>query len=304
MEYFLERKTKELYGKLISAYTKDKLQQLSVQLIDAYKTEKREIINRFAKRIMINPEDYRNNSNKLFMKIIFFYHPDKFNSIINNINHHYKERNYDELVKYARYIALPEYYSDPKNSKRYEYEYKEELRYGREDFGYSEQEYTRNDFYNFTENDSDWNNEEYGFIEAVKSMMYGNMDVEFLAKDLYYLEGELDLSYSDIEDLNGVEYCVNVASMDLSGNSISNIYSLQSLPYLQSLYLAHNQIYVIGPLAELTPLKFLDLSYNEIENIEVLLKLPDLEYVNLIGNKITENKVIEILRERSVIVIY
>lgn len=303
----MEKKIKELYGKLISEYTKDKLQQLSVQIIDAYKNGKKEIIDRFAKRIMINPADYINKSNRLFMKIIVFYHPDKYNSIINNLNRYYKENNLTELQKYARYIALPEYYTDRETSDRYEFEYKEEYGYGREDFRDSQQEYRWNDFHDFEDDNAYQQDDrpiEYGFIEVVKYMMYGNRDIDFLAKDLYCLEGELDLSYSDIEDLDGAEYCVNVVSMDLSGNSISNIYPLKSLPYLSSLYLSHNEIYDIGPIAELTPLKALDLSYNEIENIESLLELPDLEYVNLIGNKIIGNKVLETLRERNVIVIY
>lgn len=305
----MESEIKELYGKLIAAYTENKLKQLSTQIIGAYKNGNRGILDKFANRIMINPMDYKNKINRLFMKIIVFYHPDKYNSIINTLTKYYQENNHDELLKYARYLALPGYYSDQEVSDRYAFDFKEEYFYDQDDFGYTEHEASWGDSYNFEDEYSDERSSddepmEYGFIEAVKYLMYGNKDIHILAKDLYYLEGELNLAFRDIEDLEGAEYCVNVVSMDLSNNSISNIFPLKSLPYLVALDLSHNQIYDITDLEEITPLKVLDLSYNEIEDIDPLLKLHHLEYVNLISNNFSSKSTLETLKSRGVIVVY
>jgi Leucine Rich repeats (2 copies)/Leucine Rich repeat len=305
----LREKNKDLYEKLRKEYTENNLKTLSSQIIEAYRSRNRHVLENFANRIMINTGDFKNSINKLFMKVIIFYHPDKHNYIINELDRHYREKNYKELEKYARYIALPGYSIESKIPDPIDFEYKEEYSYDKSDFGYREYDNIHTDSDNFDEiyddyNTTDHNSGEYGFIEALKTMMYGNQDINILPKDLFYLEGELGLSSLNIEELTGIEYCTNIVSLDLSNNQISNIYPLISLSYLTELDLSNNHVYDITVLAELKSLKTLDISFNDIDDIEPLLLLPYLEYVNLIGNEILIKETLEKLLKRGIIVIH
>ena len=60
----------------------------------------------------------------------------------------------------------------------------------------------------------------------------------------------LEAGNYDIQDLTGLEYCVNLSYLYLNSNNISDISALVGLTNLRSLYLSGNNISDISPLVE------------------------------------------------------
>jgi hypothetical protein len=98
----------------------------------------------------------------------------------------------------------------------------------------------------------------------------------------------LDASSYNIQNLSGLEYCVNLQELYLWDNQISDISALSGLTNLEYLYLGNNQISDISALAGLTNLYYLDLYENQIENISALANLINLQYLYLWNNQISD----------------
>ncbi|MFW5799900.1 MAG: leucine-rich repeat domain-containing protein, partial [Spirochaetota bacterium] len=69
-------------------------------------------------------------------------------------------------------------------------------------------------------------------------------------------------TYSNIENLSGIEYCTNLTVLNLNGNKISDISLLAELKNLKVLDIGHNKISDISPLSQLTELKELWITNN------------------------------------------
>lgn len=95
----------------------------------------------------------------------------------------------------------------------------------------------------------------------------------------------LDASYSDITDLTGLEFAVNLVDLMLYGNQIEDLSPLANLTNLVSLDLDENMISSLDDLSQLHNLESLFLSFNQIEDITVLKELHNLTYVMLNGNE-------------------
>ena len=78
--------------------------------------------------------------------------------------------------------------------------------------------------------------------------------------ELYYYKGTTGV----IQDLTGLEYCINLEYLDISGNGIRDISPLSSLTRLKILIISDNGITDISPLASLTLLEELNLYNNGI----------------------------------------
>lgn len=96
---------------------------------------------------------------------------------------------------------------------------------------------------------------------------------------------DLDASYSDISDLSGLEYAVNLTGLMLYGNQIEDLSPIANLTNLVSLDLDENLITSLDDLKKLQNLETLFLSFNQIEDITVLNELPKLAFVTLNGNE-------------------
>jgi Leucine-rich repeat (LRR) protein len=113
-----------------------------------------------------------------------------------------------------------------------------------------------------------------------------------------------------IQDLTGLEYCVNLWELDLEANNISDISSLAGLTNLVYLNLDDNNISDISSLAGLTNLVYLNLWENNISDISPLVEnsgLSDGDKVYLSGNPLSTTSVnvyIPQLEQRGVIVSY
>ncbi|MCK7537574.1 MAG: hypothetical protein MZV63_44775 [Marinilabiliales bacterium] len=95
--------------------------------------------------------------------------------------------------------------------------------------------------------------------------MFGNTETEYPS---YYLEDikQFELSSSNINDLQSVEFCIHAKTMDLSDNCISDLTPLFGLSLLEELNLADNKI-ECDTLSNLENLQSLDLSNNNIEDV-------------------------------------
>jgi hypothetical protein len=292
-----------LYSELKDKVNPAGLKEISIDIINKFKNRDHEYFIQFAKLIEI--DSFNENLNRIFAKIIQIYHPDKFNIIKNEIESVYKSNKYDELLR------LKNIYLIDLNSLQSAISYgniaEEEYGYNKDDFGYSEYFFDGEDIFNDAEydnaEDDTLNPYEHGFAEAINNLFVGNLDYTLSRSDLRNLDGELDLSDYEINDLAGVENCVNTNILNLSGNEIIKIHQLSALVKLKALFLSENSIEDISYLKSLTELEELDISFNSIEDISVLLELPKLKYVNVIHNPVNNKSIINKLLKNGVIVI-
>jgi len=293
-----------IYQDLRKHVTEKKLKDISVDVIDRYKAKDLNALLHFAGILEFDASGM--NISRLFARVIQHFHPDKTSLILGIIEENYKENNLEELLRLKRIYVFNKIKPVPVN-KKYDIDIEETYSYSDEYFG-SREEAPDSDI----ENDFEFNDDvdvepvthEYGFIEAVNSMFFGGLDDSITPEDLNNMEGELDLSDSEIYDLKGIELCRNITILNLSGNQINRIDRLSGLEMLECLYLSENDIESVDCLENLNNLKELDISFNNIEDISVLLKLDQLLYVNIMENPVKNKDVIKMLEERGVIVIY
>jgi len=293
-----------IYDDLKNHVTEKKLKDISVDVINRYKSKDLNALLRFADILEFDASGM--NISRLFARVIQHYHPDKISLILCTIEQNYKENKLDELLRLKRIYIFNKTKSIPVN-KKYDIDIEETYSYSDEYFGKREEtpDFDINNDFEFDDHiDGQSDIHEYGFIEAVNNMFFGGMDDSITPEDLGKLEGELDLSDSEIFDLKGAELCRNVTILNLSGNQIDKLDRLAGLEMLECLYLSENDIESIDCLENLHNLKELDISFNNIEDIKVLLKLGELLYVNIMENPVKNKEVIKMLEEKGVIVIY
>jgi len=300
--------TDELYTELKNKITAAKLKDISIEVIGRYKKKDHGYLVHLAERIGISSAD--SGINRVFAQIIQLYHPDRLKKIMGEIESFKAADNLEELARFksiylidAKRVQAVRDYTFAEDEK-YLYEEEESGYDEYEDFLDEEEDTSRERDFEDEESDESIEDDEYGFIEAVNDLYLGNLEYELSLSDLQNLEGELDLSGFDLEDLTGAEYCSNITIMNLSANRIYRIHQLATLTQLEVLYLSGNRIDDITFIEGLSELRELDLSFNDIEDISVLLELPNLQYVNLVDNPVRDETIIEELQENGVIVIY
>ncbi|BBF41748.1 internalin-like protein [Lachnospiraceae bacterium KM106-2] len=98
--------------------------------------------------------------------------------------------------------------------------------------------------------------------------------------DLEKIE-ELDLTGTNITDLNDIEKLPNLKTLDLSNTGITDLEPLSNLKQLEDLRLGLNEINSLTPIQNMISLKKLDLDNTYITDINPLNKLVNLEELNL-----------------------
>ncbi len=93
---------------------------------------------------------------------------------------------------------------------------------------------------------------------------------------------------SDIGELTGLEYAINLTGLQLYGNRVSDLTPLTGLTNLRELHLRRNSIRDLTPLAGLTNLTKLLLRDNDASNLSPLAGLTNLTTLELRGNSISE----------------
>lgn len=288
----------ELYNRLTDAYSDKNLNRITGKLIQLQKNKYfgkiREIANKISPYVLINEE----RDMRCFSRLITLYHPDKAPSVREEMRKHFQANDLDRLNKYAHIFLL-----DNMDNMVVESIY-EDLDYSPE---YGWDDYADRNFSSFdpfrTEEEEPVDDREYEntFMNAVRLRIYGDLDMDF---PTYYLEDYeyLEMASSNIEYLDGIEYCKHVEYLDLSDNELSEISELCSLKRIEELNLADNNLTYIDALSRLINLKILDLSGNQIEDVAPLFTLEKLQYVDITGNKIPQYQK-ESLRDQGVIVV-
>lgn len=284
---------------LYSAYQVENLTQISAKLIQAYKNKNEALIYEIANKCGISDEL---SINRIFSKIMQIYHPDKSQLILNELNSYVDRLDENALESYAHILKIEELLQNGIKTQITDVEFKSEEIWeasSNNDYQFYDEENE------FSENDLDEEIHQpssYNFYEAIQLREYGDLSKTFPS---YYLEDidEFELASSQIDSLEGAEFCKHAKIMDLSDNAISDLSELFELQELEELYLAHNELSYIDTLSNLTKLKILDLSFNQIDDISPLFSLENLEYVNLIGNPVSQTE-LELIKLKDIQIVY
>ena len=290
---------KELHNELIEAYSVSNLNTISLTLINLFKSQQYTVLQKISEII----SDYVNikiaDDGKGFSKLMMMYHPDRAIYHISEINRLKALNDFDGLLGYSHILRLERIEEITSSIKSYD------------DIDYSPVYEWDLDIEGFTiinvneppepiHSKPHTDSEGYTFYDAIKIREYGDMDVEYPP---FYLEEieELELSSSDVNDLDGVQFCIHAKTIDVSDNRISDLSPLIGLYDLEELNLSDNQVGIIDELSYLKSLKSVLLSNNYINDISPLFELRELEYVELSGNNVDIEQINQ-LAETGVIV--
>lgn len=284
--------------KLLEAYSEPNLNKIARNLILLYKEKQFEKLSIISELISQWVEIEIGPDGKGFSKIISLYHPDRGESYRNQIKLAGASGNVVLLSRFEHIFVIQDIEEIAANIECYEdIDYHPEYEWDASGSGFS-----------YFQEHKKKSRKKPGktimggctLYDAVKIRQFGDTSIEF---PIYYLEemDELELSECEIDDLDGLEYCIHTVVLDLSFNRIYDLAPIANLTCIQELNLSNNQIGYIDELVFLQQLKSVDLSNNSIDDISPLLEIETLEFADLTGNKIPLSQLNE-LREMGVTV--
>ncbi|MFA5326149.1 MAG: leucine-rich repeat domain-containing protein [Prolixibacteraceae bacterium] len=277
--------------KLLEAWSEPNLNKIAQNLILLYKEKQFEKLNVISELIAEWVEIKIEADGKGFAKIISLYHPDRGASYRSQIELAAADGDTALLSKFEHIFVIQDIEEIAANIESYE-----DIDYHPE----YEWDVTGSGFSYFQESDKKTHKKQqktrkggYTVYEAVQIRQFGDTATGF---PVYYLEelDELELSECEIDDLDGLEYCIHTVTLDLSFNRIYDLANLAGLTSIQELNLSNNQIGYIDALVFLPCLKSVDLSYNSIDDISSLFEIETLEFADLTGNKIPLSQIEEL----------
>ncbi len=284
---------KELQRILQEAYTIENLNKISLVLINLYKARQFTVLKKISDILSDYVSVSITDDGKGFSKLMMMYHPDRASHHIKEINRLTGQNNFDGLLEYSHILKLERIEEIANSLNSYEdIDYAPVYDWDIETEGFS----IINDF----QPDKTFKTRSkteligYTFYDAIKIREYGHTDIEYPS---FYLEEieEFELSSSDINDLDGVQFCINARIIDLSDNRITDLSPLIELKNLEELNLSDNQIGYIDGLSNLSNLKSVILSNNQIDDISPLFELKKLEYADLTENKLDIKQINELI---------
>jgi hypothetical protein len=281
----------DLHQKLQVAYSVKNLNSISLTLIDLYKNQQYSILQKIAEIISDFITIEIAEDGKGFSKFMMLYHPDRADYHSIEMQKMVDSNDFDQLLEYSHILKLERIEEIAKSLDSYEdidYSPVYEWDINTDDFRIVHDKISEKKIKTKTRKKG------YTFYDAVKIRAYGHTKTEFPS---YYLEDtdEIELSGSDINDLDGAQFCVHAVTLDLSDNQIDDIEPLLDLTLLEELNLSDNRIGLIDGLENLNNLKNLQLSYNCISDISPLFELERLEYVSLEGNKVSMEQINQLI---------
>jgi len=292
---------KELQQMLLEAYTLKNLNNISLTLINLYKARNYATLQKISEIISDFVTVTIKDDGKGFSKLIMLYHPDRAGNHIKEINRLAAENNIDRLLEYSHILKLERIDEIAVSLRSYEdIDYSPVYDWDIETEGFTI--VSDNEPVEIVKTKTNTELIGYAFYDAIKIREYGHINIEYPS---IYLEDidEFELSSSDINDLDGVQFCINAKTIDVSNNRISDLTPLFGLTNLEELNLSDNQIGYIDGIGNLVNMKSILLSNNYIEDISPLFELKMLEYADLTENKL-DIKQINKLIESGVVVDY
>jgi Leucine-rich repeat (LRR) protein len=289
-----------LKNNLLESYTTVNLNIISVVLLDLYKNQQFSTLQKIADLLSDFIQIEIDENGKGFSRLMLLYHPDRGEFHRSEIAKLAETENFDALLNYSHILKLErieemasalESLEDIDYSPVYAWDFGDDGFTIKSDSGQNQN----------TGNLNNRKNKAVTFYEAVKIRQYGHSKISFPA---YYLEDidEFEFAESDINDLDGIQFCIHAVSVDLSGNRIADLRLLENLGMIEMLNLSDNRISDIDALEYLTNLRELNLANNRIQDISPLFSLENLEFVDLSGNRIPTAS-IKKLREKGINVV-
>jgi hypothetical protein len=281
---------KELQNKLHTAYDISNLNRISLTLLNLFKTKQFTILRKIAEIISDCIRIDIKENGRGFNKFMLLYHPDRAKHHLNEIDRLAAANDYDGLLEYMHILRLERIEEIAGSLDSFE------------DIDYEpvyEWDFEAEGFRTFYDNEKTVfrvsKGKKCNFYDAIKMRVYGHTDIEY---PFYYLHDyeEFELSASDINDLDGVQFCIHAKTIDVSDNYISDLSFLSGLAELEELNLSDNEIGFIDPLIFLKKLKILNISNNNIDDITPLLNLRNLEYVNVSGNSVSRAQIDDLIK--------
>jgi Leucine-rich repeat (LRR) protein len=278
----------ELKQQLLTSYTLENLNKISITLINLYKNQQFSILQKVSDLISDYAKVDITIEGKGFSKLIMLYHPDRLNFYLNEINKCVNQNDFDKLLEHSHIIKLERIEEIAKSLNSIE------------DLDYSpiyNWDYETEGFTIIKDNekikDTKSKSSGFDFYDAVKMRQYGHTDIEF---PYWYLEDvdEIELESSDINDLDGIQFCIHAKIIDVSNNRIADLTQLSVLINLEELNISDNLIEHIDVLSNLINLKRLFLSNNLITDISPLFELELLDYVDLTENRISLEQIVKL----------
>jgi hypothetical protein len=295
-----------IYEQLMSAYSNENLSRISTSLIKCYRRGDQAYLEQVRNYLYPYLNIDSMQLNKLFSRLIRIYHPDRLGHYLKKIERCYTLNDVEtlhELLHLIKVCDIPPIESRQINIDMDIWSSMDvEFWYDEKDFDRifdpAEFEPGQTSTFSFEEELG-----KYRDILEVMREREGLSDQEFGQHQLAYLQDDLDLSSSGLNDLNGIEYCINLKSLDLSGNDLTEIVPLGYLYNIEELYLSGNRIDSVRALHRMNALKILDISHNEIRDITDITGLSGLEFVNLTGNPVPREQV-EMLRGSGIVTLF
>ena len=280
-----------LHQQLKAAYTEANLNKISRNLIRLYSEKQfdqlKKIASMIAPWVTINIDEDK----KGFSKLIMLYHPDRIQYYHNELDDFLTSKNISRLQRLEHILVILDFEEIAILMDNYQdIDYCVEYQWDGDTTGFSYFSDSEPPKYSKRNKTSKCS---YSFYDAVKIRNYGNTTTEI---PTWYFKDwdEIELGESEIDDLDGIQYCINAVTVDLSMNSITDISPIFDLTAIRELNLSDNKIGYIDALSNLLKLKTVDLSNNEIDDISPLFDLPELEFCDVSGNKVSHAQVHEL----------
>jgi len=286
---------------LKEAYTIDNLNKISLTLINLYKNQHYSILQKITEIISDYITIEIKDDGKGFSKLMLLYHPDRAGYHINEIDRLTEQGNFDGLLEYSHILKLERIEEIATSLNSFEdIDYAPVYDWDINTEGFSIIDDSQPVKAVKTKTNTKLTG--YTFYDAIKLREYGHTEIEYPS---YYLEDieEFELSSSDINELDGIQFCINAKTIDVSNNRITDLSHIAGLINMEELDLSDNQIGYIDVISNLTNLKSIKLSNNCFEDILPLFELEKLEYAELSGNRIDIEQINKLI-ESGVIVDY
>lgn len=280
---------KELHKELLEAYSVSNLNTISLTLIRLFKNQQFSVLRKISEIISDFITVEIADDGKGFSKLMMLYHPDRAIYHVGEINKLSAQNDFYGLLGYSHILRLERIEEIATSIRDYEdIDYSPVYEWDLDTEGFTIININQPSEPLRTETNSEPVG--YNFYDAVKLREYGDLEIEYPS---FYLEEieEFELSSSDLNDLDGVQFCIHAKVIDVSNNCISDLSPLVGLKDLEELNLSDNQVGIIDELSYLKGLRSLMLTNNYIEDISPLFGLQNLEYVELSGNKIDPEQI-------------
>jgi hypothetical protein len=278
-----------LKNNLLESYSAANLNLIAVVLLNLYKNQQFSTLQRISEMLSDFIVIEIDENGKGFSKLMMLYHPDRGEFHRNEIIKLAQTGKYDALLNYSHILKLErieEIASTLESLEDIDYSPVYAWDFGHDGFTIKSDSGKKQKPGNLNIR----KNKPVSFYEAVKIRQYGNTKISFPA---YYLEDidEFEFAESDINDLDGIQYCIHAVNVDLSDNRIADLRLLENLGMIEMLNLSDNRISDIDSLEYLTNLRELNLANNRIPDISPLFTLENLEFVDLTGNPIQPGQI-------------